>query len=113
MKQKYIYAIPLIGAAICLTACGRKRDDAYDHPATSPKSTVIASDRPNHPNRSEHVVSDVVDDGKDIVSDVVQGGKDIVNDAADAVDDAVGNDRDTDENDNYHADSDGKRDTDR
>ena len=114
MKQKLLYSLPMLGAALCLTACGRNNDEAqYDRAVTDvPRNSTVMTDRPNHPNRSGNLVSDVVDDGKEIVSDVVDGGRDIIDDAADAVDDAVGNNPNmTDENDNYRAGSDGRTDT--
>ena len=107
MTQKALFVLPLLSAAIMMTACGRDADKYRDHGATStPRSTS---------NRDAgDVVSDVVDDGMDIASDVVQGGRDIASDINQAADDAVrGTDilNGTDENDNYRVGSDGKTDS--
>ena len=118
MSQKALFVLPLLSAAVLMTACGRNADKYRDHGATStPRSTTVMTDRPNHGSSNRDagdVVSDVVDDGINIASDVVQGGRDIASDINQAADDAVrGTDflNGTDTNDNYRVGSDGKTDS--
>lgn len=118
MTQKALYVLPLLGAAVFLTACGRDADQYRDHGITGTnRSTAVMTDRPNHGTSNRDagdVVSDAADKGMDIASDVVQGGREIASDINQAADDAVrGTDilNGTDKNDNYRVGSDGKTDS--
>ncbi|MBR4320257.1 MAG: hypothetical protein IKI37_00115 [Oscillospiraceae bacterium] len=118
MTQKALFVLPVLSAAVMMTACGRDADQYRDHGITNTtRSTTVMTDRPNHGTSNRDagdVVSDAVDDGMDIASDVIEGGRDIASDINQAADDAVrGTDilKATDENDNYRVGSDGKTDS--
>ncbi len=112
MKQKSLLILPLLGAAVLATACGRDYDDRDHAVAPVPRETVVTQN-PNHPGRTAgDVVSDVVDDGVDIVSDVVDGGREIAGDVNSAIDDMARKESAAhDDDDNYYAGTDGRTDT--
>ncbi|GEM_PF-3164598 len=114
INHKLICALPLLGTAVLMTACGRSDEyDRFDH-AVAPETrvTAVMTDRPNHSRTGRdaaNLASDIIDEGVEIASDVVQGGREIASDVNAAVEDAVDGDLlDTDANDNYRAGSDGK-----
>lgn len=107
MKQKLLYAVFPISAVILFSACGRNDEYARnDHAVTAiPRETVSS----NH-NRTSRDAGDVIDDGMDIVSDIVDDGRKAAGDVNSAVDDIARKESnaETDKNDNYYADTDGR-----
>ncbi len=113
MKQKSLLILPLLGAAVLTTACGRDSDDRDRAVAPIPRETAVMTENENHPGRTAgDAVGDVVDDGVGIVSDVVEGGREIAGDVNSAIDDMARKESAAnDENDNYYAGTDGRTDT--